>query len=388
MMNSPIQVLKPKYRKDEIFKHLSECIDANWTGLGFKTVEFEERWKEHTEFENAHFINSNTSGLHLALNILKEANKWKDGDEIITTPLTFVSTNHSILYENLKPVFADVDETLCLDPISVERNITKRTRAVLFVGIGGSTGQYNKILHICRKYKLKLILDAAHMAGTKVDKHELGTILYDSQVGWDADVSIFSFQAVKNLPTADSGMICFKNEDYDILARKMSWLGIDKDTYSRSTSRGTYKWDYDVPAVGFKYHGNSIMASFGLVGLEYLDVDNQYRRELAEFYDELLKEEYKVVTVPQNTPLSARHLYQIKVDKRDEIMTNLNNYNIFPGVHYKDNTLYSMFSYGYGKCPNAHAASEQLITLPLHCHMDKKDCEYVVDCLSKSLKKW
>jgi dTDP-4-amino-4,6-dideoxygalactose transaminase len=123
-----INLFVPTFRNEEISEQINECLDKGWTGLGFKTVEIENQWREYTGLPNAHFLNSNTSGLHLAVKILKDSNKWKDGDEIITSPLTFVSSNHSIMYENLKPVFADVDEFLCLDPKSVEQKITKKTK--------------------------------------------------------------------------------------------------------------------------------------------------------------------------------------------------------------------------------------------------------------------
>ena len=110
------------------------------------------------ETEKPHFINSATSGLHLALNIFKKRYKWKDGDEVITTPLTFVSTNHVILYERLKPVFADVDEFLCLDPNDIINKITPRTKAVIFVGLGGNAGRLDKISNICKQKGIKLKL--------------------------------------------------------------------------------------------------------------------------------------------------------------------------------------------------------------------------------------
>lgn len=133
-----IQVLKPKYRVQECLDEIRVCLEKGWTGLGFKTTEFEEAWKTYTGLPNAHFVCSATAGLHLAMNILKSFYGWKDGDEVISTSLTFISTNHAILYEGLKPVFADVDsDTLCLDPLDVEQKITSKTRAVMYVGLGG-----------------------------------------------------------------------------------------------------------------------------------------------------------------------------------------------------------------------------------------------------------
>ena len=393
-----INVLKPKYKTQEVLDEIKICLDKGWTGMGFKTIEFEEAWKEYTKLPHAHFLNSNTSGLHLALNIFKTQEGWNEGDQVITTPLTFVSSNHAILYERLQPVFADVDETLCLDPQSVRDRITSKTRAVMYVGMGGNAGNLAEIKFICEQHGLKLILDAAHMAGTytkEMAPEPSGGGYAICHCGWEADVSVFSFQAVKNLPTADSGMICFKEEKYDKLVRQLAWLGIDKDTYSRSDDKGSYKWKYDVPNVGFKYHGNSIMASIGLVQLKYLDKDNDRRNEIAKTYDELLFEKglnYRnssimKISMSWHTDKSARHLYQLLVneDKRDDVITHFYKNDIYPGVHYIDNTLYSMYFNSYGTCPKAHKYSNQLITLPIHPNLTEKDVEKVVDTLGNIL---
>ena len=376
-----IQLFIPKFRNNEILEQISECLDKGWTGLGYKTIEIENEWKKYTNLPYAHFINSNTSGLHLSIKLLKDVNKWKDGDEIITTPLTFVSTNHAIMYENMKPIFADVDEYLCLDPKSVESKITKKTKAILFVGIGGNTGQYNEIVNICKKYKLKLILDAAHMSGTFI---ECPTTKNIQHVGYNADVTVFSFQAVKNLPPADSGMICFNNEDYDNLVRKLSWLGIDKDTYQRSNDKGTYKWEYDLVDVGFKYHGNSIMASMALVGLKYLENDNEYRRKISDKYErELSNHNIKTIKTHKDCKKSSRHLFQIVVDHRNKFMELLNSNGVYPGVHYRDNTNYIMYEYGKNSCPYSNNISEKLISLPLHINLTDDDVDYVIEQVIK-----
>ncbi len=372
-----INVFVPKFHTEEILIEIKECLDKGWTGLGFKTIEFENKWKEYSEVKNAHFVNSNTSGLHLAVHIFKKVYNWKDDDEIITTPLTFVSTNHAILYERLKPVFADVDEYLCLDPVSVRNRITKKTRAIMYVGIGGNTGQYQEIINICKEKNLKLILDAAHMAGTRWKGHHVGP---------EADVAVFSFQAVKNLPTADSGMICFQDEELDKLARQLSWLGISKDTYQRFNSKeGSYKWYYDVPNVGFKYHGNSIIASIGIVQLKYLDEDNKYRNEVAEKYNKLLSINSNIRIIPiAEDCYSARHLYQIMIGNRDNLMQIFYNNDIYPGVHYIDNTKYPMYSHRKVLCKNAREASEKLISLPLHLNIKDDDVSKICEILVKS----
>lgn len=378
-----INLFVPKFRKEEILEHISECLDKGWTGLGFKTIDVENKWKEYTKLPNAHFINSNTSGLHLAIKILKDTNKWDNNDEIITTPLTFVSTNHAILYENLKPVFADVDEFLCLNPESIEKKITKKTRAVIFVGMGGNCGRLNSVIELCKKHKLKLILDAAHMAGTFMNID--GEVRH---VGYNVDVSVFSFQSVKNLPTADSGMICFTNPDYDSLARKLSWLGIDKDTYQRSNDKGTYKWEYEIVDVGYKYHGNSIMASMALVGLKYLEEDNNRRRDISEIYEKNLSASgIETIKIHSDCIKPSRHLFQIYVENRNKFMELLNSKGIYPGVHYRDNTNYKMYGQKEGLCVNSYTKSQGLISLPLHLNLTNEDVNYVINSIIEINKK-
>lgn len=369
-----IQVLKPKYHVEECLEQIRECLEIGWTGLGFKTVEFEDKWKEYTGHEQAHFLNSATVGLHLAVEILKKENGWENGDEVITTPITFVSTNHAILYEKLVPRFADVDEYLCLDPEDVKRKINEKTRAIIFVGYGGRVGKLDEIIKICKEHNLKLILDAAHMSGTRVNGVMPGT--------WEGvDVTVYSFQAVKNLPTADSGMICFKNKQYDEVCRKLTWLGINKDTYARNSgTKGSYKWKYDVEYLGYKDHGNSIMAAIGLVELQYLDKTNEYRRELAKCYDTIFAKEPKVQVV--GAPYAdecSYHIYEIAVDDRDGLLEFLQKHDIYAGVHYRDNTEYEMYAYDHGKCPNAHAMSNKILTVPLHMHLTKEDVEMIAN---------
>jgi dTDP-4-amino-4,6-dideoxygalactose transaminase len=370
----PIQLFVPTFRTDECLDGIRECLDMGWTGLGFKTTAFEQAWKNYSGLPHAHFLNSATSGLHLAVRLLKEREGWQEGDEIISTPLTFVSSNHAILYERLKPVFADVDEYLCLDPESVASRITPKTRAVLFVGFGGNTGRLDAIMTLCRERGLKLILDAAHMSGTR---------FHGRHVGLEGDVSVFSFHAVKNLPTADGGMICFPDAESDAAVRHWTWLGIDKDTFARTQSDSTYKWYYQVEHVGFKYHGNSIMAAIGLVSLKYLDADNAYRRQLAAWYDAGLIGAAAIERVPIAPHCeSARHLYQIQVERRDDVMVALNREHIYPGVHYRDNSLYAMYA-DQPPCPRARRASERVISLPMHLQLTEADVRRVCDVLTR-----
>jgi dTDP-4-amino-4,6-dideoxygalactose transaminase len=319
--------------------------------------------------------------------VLKRQHGWADGDEIITTPLTFVSDSHTILYANMKPIFADVDDTLCLDPVDVAKKITPKTRAVMFVGMGGNAGQYQALLALCRARGLKMILDAAHMSGTRVRVADADADGELRHVGYDADVTVFSYQAVKNLPTADAGMVAFQSASDDELARKLTWLGINKDTYARTASAGNYKWKYDVEFVGYKYHGNSIMAAIALVQLKYLDGDNQRRRVIAQRYRDGFAAHAHIRMIPVDERCeSSTHLCQIRVTNRDDLMARLNDVAIYPGVHYRDNIHYRMFAYAEGTCPNARLASDEIISLPIHLRLTDTDIDRVIAEVIKHAK--
>lgn len=376
-----IQLFCATYDIDSCLEQIRECLEIGWTGMGFKTVEFEKVWKDYTSLNNAYFTNSATGALNLAVDTLKEVNGWMPGDEIITTPLTFVSTNHAILKYGLTPVFADVDSTLCLDPKDVELKITDKTKAIMYVGFGGNTGKYNEIVNIAKRNNLKLILDAAHMAGTRLNGSVPGT---------EADAVIYSFQAVKNLPTGDSGMLCMKDSICDEIARKKAWLGINKDTYNRSThNQSTYKWKYDVEYLGEKYNGNSIMAAIALAQFPHLDEDNEYRRKIAEWYMEGLdpvKDRIKYVEIPEEC-LPSRHLFQIIVDDRDGLLEYLNQNDIYPGVHYTPNTDYGMYNYAKGTCKYADYIGEHILSLPIHMRIKKNDVDFITSCIKSYITK-
>ena len=212
-----------------------------------------------------------------------------------------------------------------------------------------------------------------------------GTRLNGKIPGDEADVIVYSFQAVKNCPTGDSGMICFKDAKSDEIVRKKAWLGINKDTYARSVSKdGAYKWMYDVEYVGYKAHGNSVMASLALVSLKYLDADNEYRRKIAKMYDDAFADcpNIELIPIAPNCE-SSRHLYQILVPNRDELILKLNAAGIYPGVHYRDNTEYRMYEYARGTCPYAKYVSDHTLSLPMHVRLTDDDVKYIIDTVKK-----
>jgi dTDP-4-amino-4,6-dideoxygalactose transaminase len=271
---SRIRLFIPTFQIENCLAEIRECLEIGWTGSGFKTLEFEKAWAKYTDVDETLFLSSNSVGLDLALRGMKKYCDWDNDSEIISTALTFVSTNHAILLNGLVPVFAEVDDSLCLDPISVKNLVNEKTKAIMYVGIGGNAANLKVLREICDKFSLKLIVDAAHMAGTKI---------YGKSIENFADCTIYSFQAVKNLPTADSGAIYIKDPSLREKIRKLSWLGINSDTYSRNRD-GHYKWMYEVEDLGLKANGNSIMASIALAQLKVLDEDNAIRSSIIRKY--------------------------------------------------------------------------------------------------------
>lgn len=373
-----ISLFRPVFNIEDSLYSIKKCLELGWTGYGGRSHEFEKEWNNYAGANHSLFLNSNTSGLHIALEVFKRRCGWSDDDEVISTPLTFVATNHAILYAKLKPKLVDVDSSLCLDPSKILEAVTKRTRAVIFVGLGGRIGRYHETLEICRKHGLKLLLDAAHMAGTKYS---------GIQVGNESDAAVFSFQSVKNLPTGDSGIVCFKDPEDDDLARKLAWMGIDKSTYARSVNKSSYLWDYDVTGLGYKYLGNDIMASIALAQLKRLDLDNERRRAIHDVYDNHLsgiKELYK----PKDSIncMSSCHLYQLRLSARDELIQVLAGKGISTGVHYKSNCDYGLYSENKSNCHAASVASRELISLPIHLELSDDDLEYITKAIIRFFK--
>lgn len=379
MKNKPIVLFKPKFRVNEVLNKLKPILKLGWTGIGYKTTEFEKEWSKYTGLKNSLFLNSATAGLDLAVQVFKANNNWSESCEIICPLISFVSSSHSILYSKLNARFCDVDQNGCLDPKDVLRNINKKTKAIIYVGLGGSSNNLSEIIEISKKFRLKLILDAAHMAGAKMKDGK--------KIGLGCDVTIFSFQAVKNLPTSDSGMVCFKNNNDSKLARQLSWCGIDTETFSRNNRsfKINRPWVYEVKNLGYKYNGNSINAIIGSVGLKYLNSDNKRKIEISKIYDDNILQSIKKVKHSKN---SSRHLYQILVKDRDKLFAYLKKNNIYCGVHYQSILNYSFYKNNpkvkkSKKLTMGNFFSERVISLPLHNYLSNKDVLKVCNCINK-----
>ena len=372
-----IALFKPLFRKDEVLNEIAQCLDMGWTGIGYKTNEFEQLWCNYSKLKHCHFLNSASAGLHIAIKVFKDKFNWRDDDEILTSPMTFVSTNHAILYESLTPVFSDIDASLCLDPLKLTENITDKTRAVIYVGMGGNAANLSEIVQICKNNNLILIIDAAHMAGTKWLSNDL-------HVGSEADCVVFSYQAVKNCPSSDAGSICFKDSELDHKARTLSWLGIDTNTFERSKTK-MYKWEYEVDELGFKYNGNSIAAAMTIVSLRYLDEDNKRRRDICQEYISAFDSNESLIPIVHDNKISSsRHLCQIIVNNRNDFINHMGGFGISCGVHYKPNNRFRVYDkYNLKSLNFLDSIENKIVSLPLHLNLSDEDVSYIINSANK-----
>lgn len=360
-----ISLFRPQI-SEEAIDAVGEVLRSGWIGLGPKTAEFEQKFASYVGAPYCVALNSCTSALHLALKVLDIA----PGKEVITTPVTFVSTNHAILYESLKPVFADIEPlTGNMDVKSVEQRITPNTGAIIAMHYGGYPCDLDAFYALGRKHGIPVIEDCAHACGAEYKGKKIGGF---------GDIHAFSFHAVKNLPMGDGGALTFSSEEYDSRLRRLRWMGIDKDTFVRSEAgkKNTYSWDYGVCEVGYKYHMNDINAAIGLAQLECLDSDNDRRGQIADIYtSELSGTPGLELFQYEPDRKSSRHLCCVLADNRDDLADKLSENEIGVGVHYRRNDIYPMYEEQH--LPNAERFTSRVMSLPLHLGLTDEEVAHV-----------
>jgi len=360
-----IPVFRPCYDEEEAIA-VQAVLKSGWAGLGPKTKEFEERFAQYIGVKYAVAVNSATAALHLALKVIEI-----EGYEVITTPMTFVSTNHAILYNRGIPVFADIEaDTLNISPDSIKKLITDKTKAILLVHFGGYPCDMDEIGDIAHRYNLFVIEDCAHACGAEYKGRKVGSI---------GDLGCFSFHAVKNLATGDGGMITTNNERFYERLIRLRWLGITKDTWERD-KYSQYSWYYDVVEVGYKCHMNDIAAAIGIVQLSKLDRLNRKREELTNLYNSLLDGISEVKTpILKAGRKSAYHNYVVKAERRDELNIYLAGKGISTSVHYFPNNHYKIYENYKGDTPVSDNIWKKILTLPLYPDLEEKDIHFIVN---------
>jgi perosamine synthetase len=347
---------------------VAEVLRSGWWGLGPKTAEFEARFAEAVGAAFCVGTNSASMALLLSLAALDLA-----GREVITTALTFVSTNHAILQAGGTPVFADVDpDTLTIDPADVERLITPRTAAVMVVDYGGHPAELRTIGGLAQAHGLTMVEDAAHACGATYRGQPVGSI---------SDLTCFSFQAVKNLAMGEGGGITVAEPSMAERLRRMRWLGLSQSTWER-TGTSQYRWDYDLAEIGYKGHLSDIPAAIGLVQLRRLPEANERRRAIARRYSAAFAGlDWLTRPTELDHVESAWHLYAVRVPERNRFIDHLSSCGVAASVHYKPTHLYAQYAPYARALPVTESVWRRLVTLPLFPGLTDDEVEQVIDAV-------
>ena len=356
-----------------------DVLRSDWLTTGPKVGEFEEGFAAWVGAKYAVSFSSGTAALHAAA----FAAGLEQGDEAITTPMTFCATANCVLYQGARPIFADVSrDTLNLDPEQAGARINSKTRVILPVDYAGHPADVDAILQIAERHGLTVIEDACHALGAEYRGRRIGSI---------AHMTVFSFHPVKHLTTGEGGMVTTDRADFAENLRRFRNHGISSDARQRQT---TGQWYYEMVSLGFNYRLTDIACALGLNQLGKLEANLARRRKIAARYTAAFR------SVPGVIPPSVRskvnpawHLYPIRLDvsklsaNRGQIFRALRAENIGVNVHYIPVHLHSYyrerFGYKGGEYPVAEDAYERLISLPMFHGMSDQDVEDVIAAVHK-----
>jgi perosamine synthetase len=359
-----IPVFKPALGEEELAA-VKDCFETGWIGLGPKTAEFEKAFGEFVGAEYVIGMNSCSSALDMAFKALAI-----ESGEVITPSLTFVSTNHAILYNHCTPVFGDVRrDTLTLDPDDVRRKITARTRAIMLVHYAGHPCDMDAFTALAQEYGLKLIEDCAHAAGSTYNGQPVGTF---------GDAGCFSFHAVKNVAMGEGGALVVKRRDQYERTMRLRWCGISKSTWERARAK-TYSWWYDVEELGYKTHLSDIAAAIGLVQLRKAEQHRQARQRIWNAYSAAFADLPVEPLAVHGNVTTTYLIYVLKTERRDNLIDFLKERGIGTSVHYYPNHLFRLYRDYPADVPVTEEVWQKIITLPIYPALTDDQLGTVID---------
>lgn len=359
-----------------------DVLKSDFLTCGPKLEEVERKLCEITGAKYAVLISNGTAALHAAC----YAAGIQNGDEVITTPITFAASANCALYCGARPVFADINpETYNISPEEIEKKITERTKAVIAVDFTGQAVELDQIREICQKHHLILIEDGAHSIGTKYNGTPVGSI---------ADLTTFSFHPVKTVTAGEGGAVLTNDEAFykKLLLFRSHGITRNENWMSGKSEGG---WYYEQMELGMNYRMTDIQAALLGSQLDRLETFAKRRREIVRMYDEAFQEMPEIIVqkeIPQSD--TVRHLYLLWLNPerlkagRKEIFDALTAENIGCNVHYIPVyyfPYYQKLGYQKGLCPNAEALYERLITIPLYFGMSDEDVQNVIQAVKKVL---
>lgn len=360
-------------------RQVREVMASGWLNSGPKVREFESAIAKLAQVRYAAAVSSATAGLQLTL----EALGVGPGNEVITTPFTFVATAASILHAGATLVFADINPvTLTIDPDEVARKITAQTKCVLAVDIAGRPADYRRLAEVCKGHGLPLVADAAHSFGARVGKKSIAGL---------ADAAVHSFQATKNLTTADGGMVLSRHKALIDRVRLTAQHAMTTTAYQR---RGSQRWAYDVVDLGHKANLSDLHAAVGLGQLSVFEREQKRRGQLAERYCRRLSGLGDFLELPtvERGEHHAWHLFIVKLHLsrlkigRNRFMALLSDAGVETGVHYRplfEMSFYRDRGYSGQYFPNAAYAGRRVVSLPLYPQLKTAEVDYVCDQIAQ-----
>jgi len=384
-MRSEFLQFAPPLIGDEEIEEVVRTLREGWITTGPRAKRFESEFAEYVGAPAALALNSATSAMHVALAALGIG----EGDEVVTTTMTFTSTVHVIEHQRARPVLVDVEpDTLNIDPERVAAAITPRTKAIMPVHLYGHPADMDPIYEIAQRHGVAVIEDAAHSFPARYR----GRLIGAPMKGFEGpNLVAFSFYATKNLTTGEGGMLTGSPELLDD-ARVWSLHGMSRDAFKRYTSDGS--WRYDVMLPGFKYNMPDIQAAIGLHQLKRVDAMQKRRRAIVEQYDEALGELPEVERPVQRPDVeSAWHIYLLrlrpellKID-RGAFIEELRRRNIGTSVHFIPVHEHTYYRERYGWRPDdfpvAHRQFERMLSLPLSPAHTDQDVADVIDAVTE-----
>ncbi len=369
-----------QYIDEDDIQAVVDVLKSDYLTCGPKIAELERKLCELTGAKYAVACSNGTAALHIAA----LAAGVGEGDEVITTPITFAASANCALYCGARPVFADIDpETYNIDPKKVEEAITPRTKAVVAVDYTGQSADLAPLLKICREHNLLLIEDGAHVIGTKYQGQMNGSI---------ADMTMFSFHPVKTVTGGEGGVILTNEE---ALYKKLLLFrshGITRDV-EQMQHEPEGSWYYEQVELGYNYRMTDMQAALIISQLDKLPMFVRRRKEIVARYNEAFSNMPEVF-VQREIPESdtTRHLYILRIvpEKltidRKKFFEALGAENVCCNVHYIPVyyfPYYEKLGYRKGLCPNAEKLYEEIITLPLYYAMSDADVESVIEAVKK-----
>jgi UDP-4-amino-4,6-dideoxy-N-acetyl-beta-L-altrosamine transaminase len=368
--------------EDDI-KEVVKVLKSPWITQGPKIREFEEALCKYTGAKYAVVVSSGTAALHIAC----LAAGIKQGDEVITSPITFVASANCVLYCGGKPVFADIQEdTINIDPQEIKKKISKRTRAIIPVHFAGHPCDLEEIYSIAKDNNLIVIEDACHALGAEYKGYKIGSCKF-------SDMTVFSFHPVKSITTGEGGAVLTNNEELYEKLLMLRTHGITKDK-NKLLNKNEGDWWYEMHYLGFNYRITDFQCALGLSQLKKLDNFIQYRRKIVEIYNkELSKIDEIILPVERPYVKSSWHIYYIRLKnskKRKEVFEFLREQNIGVQVHYipiyHQPYYRQRFGYEIDDYPRAERYYKQAITLPLFPNMRDGEISFVIKAIKRSLK--